>query len=248
MAANQAHHGEPTHRITVTLSQERTGGRVFGVLSAEGGNVIATSLTTLSPKAREGNQYDCEHDATPRYEHLKDCYTLEEETKEVGSDYVSRVANKLVKTQSSPNPVTEHTKSRSDESDAKSKGKYGSVWKTPQTQHGRAKSANLATDWDSRNDVMPRDSGKEPERNEKMRKTHHTYENVATAATNDEPIDNFPSVLRALQNSKLSVDYRYKSKAPADNYEKVWPTETSTTQNVKNTNEDLPPSNLTKQS
>lgn len=235
---------EASHRVTVTRPIEKTvegskrQERCFVVSVGDNGNIVATSMT-MSPKVKDNkdaNQFgeNLESGSRPepaRYEHVKDFNTAKENPENnAATDYVSRMINKATDDHqrlANRAPNTEHVKSRSDEaSDSKSKGKYGSIWKTPQNQHNRARSANFSTlvqGWSSRentnDDSKPVDSS--------TSETKQSEHSLASGNTPDG--DNQPSMLRSLQNTLHQDELKQKpsEQRSTRNYDLLWHAESS---------------------
>ena len=245
-----APHPEPSHKLTVTRPIEKSvesGGRherIFGVMSVgESGSIVAASVT-VSPKGSSDTSQLRENPVCPdqdptvehhRLEPAKSSSPTKESLKSFGTDYVSRMTVKAnehrLVSGSNRTPPAEHVKSRSDEAaDTKSKGRYGSVWMTPQNQHSRTKSANfssLVNDWSNREKSGADSKPAEAFSNVKPVKERPTTNQSTTTETLPD-VDNQSSVLRSLQNAQQDErESKNYSRSGKDNYDLLWHSETT---------------------
>ncbi|XP_076799365.1 uncharacterized protein LOC143473207 isoform X4 [Clavelina lepadiformis] len=280
-----------TRPIEKNVETSKVSGRVFGVLSVGNSKDIVATSMTVSPKVKEldvngektssesqtykDSQKKCDTTSPHRYEHLKDSYTAPERSG-LNTDYVSRQQTR----HSQPNiptehpakrvlnkSVTEHTRTGSGDlnenlGSAKGKGRYGSVWKTPQV-HRRGRSADFSTvlgDWapHDKDDLAGRFSVFKPENNNTPRHLSDNCKEDVNSNTEGQSrtpdsasifsnnkkmemeIDNQPSILRSLQNAQYSdrQGKNHQSKANSDNYETLWGSEPN--KGSKDANRDVP--------
>ena len=209
--------------------------RMFGVMATgTGGSIVATSVT-VSPKvsvdmeARKTIPPDVKEPVS-RYQNVKDFSQFEADAKKMVSDYLSRAEMKAEEKISSHKP--DHAKSHSDDAtELKTKGKYGSVWKTPQNQHSRARSENFSNvlrDWTDRETDNSKaiTDNKESEMNRLNKKFSDTtsppVQRTEKICSRHSPTEDAPSVLKSLQNTQQSEIYLPKPDGKGDNYEKLW--------------------------
>ena len=191
----------------------------------DGGSIVATSLTMSSKVgAQTKTSPSAPSEKTPHYQRIKDSSAEEEPKRAV--DYVSRAA---LKTEERV-PASEHTKSHSDDcSEGNAKGKYGSVWKTPQNQHTRARSANFSNvlqNWEDRESTT--------NENKSLREENEAELSAANKKFDLSTTPDHPSLLRSLQNTQ-SNELRSKNlekRNSADNYEKLWLSESNSQSKV----------------
>ena len=209
--------------------------RMFGVMSVGSrGNIVATSVT-VSPnvgleKVSRKPSLPNGIDTVPRYENVRDFASVGDDARKMANDYLSRAELKANEKASCHNAKPDHSKSHSDDStEANLKGKYGSVWKTPQSQHNRARSANFSsvlqdwTDRESENTKSTSNTDKELEMNYLNKKISDT--SIPALNTSENAVscpENTPSVLRSLQNTQRSERRSKNQDGKTNNYDKLW--------------------------
>ena len=193
--------------------------RCFGVVATgKNGNVVAASMAvTSNPK-----EFDTQSLRSEKY-----ASRLEKNEK-------SPKSSEIVNTTSyAPVDVqrlqTDPDYSKIGSADPKTKGKYGSVWKTPQ-DHRQARSTDFTNSHWNERIISPEQSklsvfrSNTPPKSENPHFKSTSPKIESPNESNQFPPTDLPSILRSLQNTQQG-DRLYKnfeSKSSPDDYDKVW--------------------------